>query len=244
MPDKNEPKTNKHSAAHSNSSTVAKALSSKQPGDARDYAIEKAGGEKFITAAAILNGIPKAVCPNSRAASRLNVEVRAAEAKALREFAVTHHLLLDGDQFESTWHAQGEMGGAENDIWYDEKTGLVWKRNRIDVMHVSWRQFFDRMLLHNAFYPEAPLRLEGFVDSSAGLCPVFTQPDVHAQRGAQRSEVEPLLRARGYTRTSGENYANKRLLVEDLHDGNVLVDPDGAFQVIDPVLFAVGSSSS
>lgn len=144
---------------------------------------------------------------------------------------------MDGREFERRWKEQGEMGGSENDIIYDESTGLVWKRNRVDVMHVSWVQFFDRMLLHNAYFPEAPLRLKGFVDLESWLCPVFTQPDVHAVRGAGRDEVEPLMKALGYVRKSCEDYASDLLHVEDLHDGNVLVDEDGEIQVIDPVVF-------
>lgn len=155
----------------------------------------------------------------------------------MRAFAVATGRLLDGADFERTWKAQGEMGGSENDIYYDETTGRVWKRNRVDVMHVSWRQFFERLLLHNLYYPEAPLRLEGFVDTETGLCPVFTQPDVPAVRGARREEVEAMMKARGYARDSGDDYASPLLRVEDLHDGNVLVDEQGNLQVIDPVIF-------
>lgn len=129
------------------------------------------------------------------------------------------------------------MGGSENDITFDESTGLVWKRNRIDVMHVSWRQFLDRMLLHNLYFPEAPLHLEGFVDSDSGLCPVFTQPDVHAVRGALRAEVSAIMGERGYARTQNDDYHSPALLVEDLHEGNVLVDSDGYLHTIDPVIF-------
>ncbi len=163
--------------------------------------------------------------------------MRTAEAEALRAFAVAAGLLLDGARFETTWQAQGEMGGAENDIHYDETTGRVWKRNRVDVMHVSWRQFFERMLLHNLYFPEAPLRLEGFVDHEARLCPVFTQPDVVAERGAWRIEVEDLMQARGYHREMSDDYANDLLQVADLHPGNVLVDADGELHVIDPAIF-------
>lgn len=82
------------------------------------------------------------------------------------------------------------------------------------------------------------MHLEGFVDSDAGLCPVVTQPDVHATRGAVRAEVEPWMIGRGYHRRStGENYESRHVLVEDLHDGNVLIDADGNVQVIDAVLF-------
>ena len=205
--------------------------------EAYSRAVEQAGGNKFLAAAQVLEGVPRAVRPHSRVTTALNREVRAAESAALRAFAVAHDLLLDGAEFERVWKEQGEMGGAENDIHYDERTGLVWKRNRVDVMHVSYVQFFDRMLLHNAYFPEAPLRLEGFVDSEAGLCPVFTQPDVHAERGAKRAEVEPMMKARGHTRKEAEDYANRVVRIEDLHDGNVLVDADGVLKVIDPVIF-------
>jgi hypothetical protein len=165
--------------------------------------------------------------------------VRAAEAATLRAYAVSAGLLLDGERFESLWKEQGEMGGSENDIYYDEKTGRIWKRNRIAVMHVSWTQFFDRLLLHNFYYPEAPLRLEGFVDHPNGLCPVLTQPDVHATRGAARPEVEIMMQTRGYRRKSCDDYSSRMLHVEDLHDGNVLVDETGELHVIDPVIFPI-----
>jgi hypothetical protein len=206
-------------------------------GEAYDRGIAAAGGEEFVAATKVLDGIPQAVRPDSRESVEINARIRSAEASALRKFAVRTRVLLDGEAFENRWKAQGEMGGSENDITYDETTGLVWKRNRVDVMHVSWRQFFERMLLHNIYFPEAPLRLEGFVDSNTGLCPVFTQPDVHAVRGALRQEVSAAMESRGYRRTRYDDYQSHLLLVEDLHDGNVLVDSNGQLQVIDPVLF-------
>jgi len=207
-------------------------------GEAYHRAIEDAGGEKYLGATKALVGVPRAVRSHSRVTTRINAEVRLAEAAALLQFARTEGLLFDGERFEALWREQGEMGGAENDITYDPTTGRVWKRNRIDVMHLSWRQFFERMLAHNLFFPEAPLRLEGFVESQAGLCPLFTQPDVHAVRGAQRAEVELLMIQRGYKRRGGDDYGSETLCVEDLHTGNVLVDADGSLHVIDPVIFA------
>jgi hypothetical protein len=207
-------------------------------GSAYDRAIEAAGGEKYLAAAKVIKSLPRAVRPNSKVTTKVNAAVRAAEEAALRQHAVTEELLHDSAQFELQWKAQGEMGGAENDIIYDELTGLVWKRNRIDVMHLSWRQFFERMLAHNLYFPEAPLRLEGFVESEAGLCPLFTQPDVHAVSGAVRSVVEPFMRERGYARKGFDDYHSELLAVEDLREGPVLIDEDGCLNVIDPVIFA------
>jgi Ser/Thr protein kinase RdoA (MazF antagonist) len=45
------------------------------------------------------------------------------------------------------------------------------------------------------------------------------------------------METRGYSRTRHDDYHSPLLLVEDLHDGNVLVDSDGQLHVIDPVIF-------
>lgn len=129
------------------------------------------------------------------------------------------------------------MGGSENCIYYDEATGRVWKRNRIDVFHLSWRQFFERLVLHSLYFPEAPLRFEGVVEHDCQLDGVLSQPDIVASRGAWRSESESMMATRGFVRRSGDDYTDERLKVEDLHSGNVLVGEDGTLLVIDPVIY-------
>ena len=143
----------------------------------------------------------------------------------------------DGAGFERRWQEQGEMGGSENDIWYDELTARVWKRNRIHVFCVSWRQFFDRIFLHNFLFPEAPLRFEGVLEHDGELCGVLSQPDIRAERGAYRSECERMMDRRGFMRRAMDDYEGGNLKVEDLHPGNVLVDADGNLLVIDPAIF-------
>jgi hypothetical protein len=69
------------------------------------------------------------------------------------------------------------------------------------------------------------------------LCGVLSQPDIEAERGAGRTETETMMRARGFSRRAGDNYANERLLVEDLHCGNVLADRAGNLLVIDPAIY-------
>jgi hypothetical protein len=163
--------------------------------------------------------------------------LRAQEAVALKAWAVANDCLLDGADFDRCWREQGEMGGSENCIYYDERTGRVWKRNRIEVFHLSWRQFFDRLLLHNLLFPEAPLRFEGVLEHDGRLEGVMSQPDIVAERGAWRSETEAMMATRGFRRKSSDDYADERFHVEDLHAGNVLVDAEGNLLVIDPAIY-------
>ena len=195
------------------------------------------GGEKFQAATAVIGGFPKAVCPDSRAAARHNAALRSREIAALKAWAVADGCLFDGVAFDRCWREQGQMGGSENDIYYDETSGRVWKRNRIEVFCLSWQQFFDRIILHDLLFPEAPLRFEGVLEHEGGLRGVLSQPDIVAERGAWRRETEPMMTARGYRRRSSDDFDGARLTVEDLHSGNVLVDGAGQLIVIDPAIF-------
>ncbi|MBP6507863.1 MAG: hypothetical protein KA257_09900 [Opitutaceae bacterium] len=159
------------------------------------------------------------------------------ETTALRRWAQQSRRFFDGNEFQQRWLEQGSMGGSENDIYYDATTGRVWKRNRIEVFCLSWRQFFDRILLHNGLFPEAPLRFEGVLEHEGGLRGVMSQPDIVAARGAERAETEAMMGARGFRRRSNDDYEGPGLTVEDLHPGNVLSDLEGNLLVIDPAIF-------
>ena len=72
-----------------------------------------------------------------------------------------------------------------------------------------------------------------------GLQPVVTQKAFLAVRGAERNEVEAEMSKRGFYRRYADNYYNPDLgvLVEDLHDENVLISPKGSLLIFDPVIY-------
>lgn len=55
------------------------------------------------------------------------------------------------------------------------------------------------------------------------------------------AEMEYEMKLRGFTRYVADNYHNPAvgILVEDLHDENVLVDADGDLLIFDPVIYLV-----
>lgn len=71
------------------------------------------------------------------------------------------------------------------------------------------------------------------------LQPVITQKALLAVRGADRTEVEVEMVRLDFYRHKGDDYYNASLgiLVEDLHDENVLVSPLGSLLIFDPVIY-------
>lgn len=165
--------------------------------------------------------------------------VRPLEETALRAWAAEHGHMLDDAEFEARWLAGGSRGGEENQVYFDETKQRWYKRNTL-AYHSTYLEFFYRLALHTALFPEAGLRLEGFVEHDGDLQPVISQPDVTATRGATPQEVQAHMKELGYVRIGGEethDYYNPRTMVriEDLHDENVLVGEDGELYMVDPV---------
>jgi hypothetical protein len=89
--------------------------------------------------------------PEFTRSSHPSAALRIRETTALKVSAVEAGCLLDSAEFARRCREQAGMDGSENCICYNEATGRAWKRNRIDVFHLSWRQFFDRLLTASIF---------------------------------------------------------------------------------------------
>lgn len=165
-------------------------------------------------------------------------QVKPVEAHDLEQWARQHHLLLDNDDFTRQWIRDGKKGETENETYYDEPSHRWIKRNNM-LMHSTYLEFFHRLAMHNYLFPEAPVRLEGFVVNEGELMPVFSQPHVQADRGATLAEVVKYMSKMGFKQRRGPDFYNPDtgVLVEDLHDENVLVSPDGHLYIVDPIIF-------
>lgn len=165
---------------------------------------------------------------------------RPLEQAALRQWATDKGLMLSNRNFTAAWKAGGSAGETENQIYFDEETQRWFKRNDL-TYHGTYLEFFYRVLLHNVHFPEAPLRLEGFVIDEGMLKPVVSQPHVSSERGATQDMVDAHMQSMGFEKIPGSNndYYNREsgVRVEDLHDENVLVDEHGDLFVIDPVVY-------
>ena len=180
--------------------------------------------------------------PVERRKARLAISrvIKPIEAKLLHEWAIKSGVLLDNKEFDRRWEEDGKRGETENELYYDEKQHRWFKRNNM-FMHSTYLEFFHRIALHNYLFPEAPLRLEGFVVNQGELMPVMSQPHVRAERGATKAEVINYMKKLGFKHKSGVDFYNPTtgVIVEDLHDENVLIDPDNPdhMYIVDPIIF-------
>ena len=106
-------------------------------------------------------------------------------------------------------------------------------------LHSTYLEFFHRLAMHNYLFPEAPVKLEGFVVNEDELMPVFSQPHVEADRGATLEEVVKYMSKLGFKQKRGPDFYNPDtgVIVEDLHDENVLVSPEGHLYIVDPIIY-------
>ena len=73
------------------------------------------------------------------------------------------------------------------------------------------------------------------------LQPVVSQKALLGIRGATSQEVETEMSKRGFSKRFADNYYSTDLgvLVEDLHDENVLISPAGSLLIFDPVIYCI-----
>lgn len=174
----------------------------------------------------------------TRARLALAKVIKPIEEKDLTEWAKRRGALLDNNKFNEQWVRDGKKGESENEVYYDEASHRWYKRNTM-FLHSTYLEYFHRVAMHNYLFPEAPLKLEGFVINEDTLMPIVSQQHVQADRGATKEEVTKYMSKIGFKHKTGVDFYNPDtgIIVEDLHDENVLVSPEGHMYIIDPIIW-------
>jgi len=159
-----------------------------------------------------------------RELSRLGAVDRAGR-KTLGIWAEVNGRVFDEDAFSLNWQAQGKPGGAEHQVFYDQRTNRWFKRLYHGVNQSTLGDYLVRMRLHAVLFPETAYRLEGFTINAKNkeLAPVVSQPHVEVDTGrplVSKSETDDLMAAMGFAP------------VQFMHDG---VRDDGYFAYLHPV---------
>ena len=143
---------------------------------------------------------------------------------------------MDEAIFTHRWLDYGEIEGGEHQVF--QQDGYFFKRNNL-LYHTNWLEYFHRLVLHNWLFPETSVEFIGLLLVDNDLQPVIRQKAFLGVRGATQQEVEIEMNNRGFQRRFADNYysPNLGILVEDLHDENVLISPKGSLLIFDPVIY-------
>ena len=225
------------------------------PGEEGDGSFDFKSAESLYRAGAQglrLSEIPQ-LPQNLRELSRLGAVDRAARTH-LRRWVESHGPVFDESTFLAAWEAQGHRGGAEHHVYHDQEMGRWFKRLYFGVNHSTLGDYFDRMRLHAALFPETAYRLEGFTINprSKALAPVVSQPHVEVdvtRPPASKTETNELMAAMGFAQVQlyhngvlDDGYfaylhPDTGVLAHDMHDENVVRMPDtDAIAIIDPFI--------
>jgi hypothetical protein len=156
---------------------------------------------------------------------------KAQETKELIDFAKSNNLIL-GNIPEENFIASG----AEQKVYITEGKYVI-KLNDA-IYYASWEDYFYNLLLHNYFFADTAYHLLGFYLSGNILYAVVQQPYIKADSMTDLEQVKNFMAANGFEKQRRYDYENVSLglILEDLHDENVLTADDMLY-FIDTVFF-------
>lgn len=145
--------------------------------------------------------------------------------------------------------------GNESDVYLGSEGRYVYKVSNAGIRFNfkdkanNWRRFFQRLVAHNILFDDSRYDVLGFTEKDGGLAIILRQPAVEMVRGLNIDEVYAELEPDGFTQDEQKKWsmaaenAELGVRLEDLHEGNVVLNTEGVAVFIDPVIdFLEGSS--
>ena len=126
--------------------------------------------------------------------------------------------------------------GAEQKVYLHNEY-RVFKLND-SIYYLSWEDYFNNLLLNNYFFPDTAYQLVGFYESEGVLYAVVEQAFIKADQVTELENVKNFLNENGFKNTKNNDYyhSNLGIIIEDLHDENVLTFQDNLY-FIDTVFY-------
>lgn len=188
---------------------------------------------------------------------RASEAAKRAQDTRLVDAARQHGVLLDHRDFLERWRASGYKSGAEHQVILGNKNGKVEKRTNIPMFEENWGDYFDRIRLHNEFFPETKITVKGIHDqakeskanvqgnfsdlvtgrvtgSDPGAYVVTEQPYVKILDPLSINQIDSYLNQKNFFRIVRGNLfefynPEAKTFLRDAHEGNVVsgLGPDG-----------------
>ena len=153
------------------------------------------------------------------------------ETKRLELFILKNNLWVENIDF-----SQYVSEGAEQKVFLKNSKQVI-KLND-GIYYNCWRDYFYNLLLHNYFFEDTAYELIGFVEENGVLYAVVQQTFVSITENTKIENVKSFLNENGFQNTRNNDYYNPNLgiILEDLHDENVLTK-NNVLYFIDTVFY-------
>ena len=127
--------------------------------------------------------------------------------------------------------------GGEAKVYFNKHGAHVIKVNDA-VYYPTWLDFFTSLLIHNLLFEETRYTVEGFVIEELVLKAVLKQRFIVSDNAVEIKAVGSFLEYNGFQNTRRNDYYNQELglILEDIHDENVIMNSDVMF-FIDTVFY-------
>lgn len=161
--------------------------------------------------------------------------IKEKQERLLESYCHSNNLWVDQLPGEHQFLARG----GEARVYLEVDNMNVIKLND-GVYYATWLEFFNSVMLHNIIFPDTSYDLLGFTKESNVLFAVLRQPFIIADDLVELSDIRIFLNFSGFENYKRNDYIHKELglILEDMHDENVLVNSDILF-FIDTVFYTV-----
>jgi len=159
--------------------------------------------------------------------------IKEEQADRLREYATANQLWIDDLPSEDQFLARG----GESRVFLDKDQKHVLKVNDA-VYYATWLEYLNSLVLHNFIFPDTVYSFIGFAEIASVLHAVVRQPFIIADGQADLQDIREFLQFNGFENTRRQDYFNREygLILEDMHDENVILRSDKLF-FIDTVFY-------
>ena len=164
-----------------------------------------------------------------------NTIIKEKQAKLIEDYCTDQGLFLQYAPSDDQYLTRG----GEAKIYLDRGGRHVLKLND-GIYYATWLEYLNSVLLHNLLFPNTSYQLLGFLKQEDTLYAVVKQAFVVANAPAELSDIKNVLQFNGFVNVRRNDYLNAEmgLILEDMHDENVLMNADILF-FIDSVFYTI-----
>ena len=158
-------------------------------------------------------------------------QIKSEEASLIKQFCNKNSFWITAININAF-----VSSGAEQKVYLYNKHKVI-KLND-SIYYETWTDYFNNLLLNNYFFSDTAYQLIGFYEQDEVLYAVVEQKFVESDSITELENVNRFLTSNGFVNTRNNDYYHPEIgiILEDLHDENVLTFQDNLF-FIDTVFY-------